>query len=101
MGMKYEELPRDEKTKAIVAEDVEFPIHYTLMSPVEINGVMSAEIDVCELTVGEIEATNRERDLFRQTVLLVANALHITPEDVRGMRSRDYGRLSRLVSAFL
>lgn len=97
---KYENLPRDKKMKAIVVEEVAFPIRYTLMTPVEVDGATRGEIDIHELSVGEIEAASAERNNFRMTVLLVANALRIAPDDVRRLGSRDYANLSRTVSAF-
>ena len=99
---KYDDLPRDENTGAIQAEQVEFPVRYRFLSPIDAGGVRGvAEVEMREPTVLDLEAANREKTDTARAAALLANLVELSPDEVRQMGTRDFSRLFGVVAAFL
>lgn len=99
---KYDDLPRDERTGAIRAEQVEFPVRYQFLSPIDAGGVRGvSEVEMREPTVHDLEAANREKTDTARAAALLANLVELSPDEVRRMGTRDFSRLFGVVAAFL
>ena len=95
--MRYKDLPRDEKSKVLLADQVEFPIVYTLLKPLD----NRLEFEMREPTVLDLEISNKEKTDIGRTIALLSNLLELSPDDVRKLGTRDFARLSNTVMAFL
>ncbi|RDH91913.1 MAG: hypothetical protein DIZ77_09375 [endosymbiont of Seepiophila jonesi] len=98
---KYEDLLRDEKTGVILIDKVVFPIHDTLKRPITIDGQKIDKVVVQEPTVLDIEASNAESTELDKTKRMLAQVMDLKPDDIKQFGSRDFKRLSELVSDFL
>ena len=96
MTMKYKDLPRNENGE-IQADKVEFPVEYTLLRPV---GEHSQAV-MREPTVLDLEMSRKKKNEMESGITMMSNLLELTPEEVRGMSTRDYSRLSEVIAAFL
>ncbi len=99
--MRYEDMPRDEKTGAIEAEKVEFPVRFRLLTPLETAGGKRGELEMREPTVLDLETSNREKSDVARSVALLSNLLEVSPGEARRLGTRDYSRLTAAVAAFL
>ena len=99
--MRYEDLPRHEESGTVLAERVEFPITYRLLTSLRIDGQEREEIEMREPTVLDLETAQREKGNLGITISLLSNLLKLTPEEVRRLGTRDFQRLSETVSVFL
>ena len=99
--MRYEDLPRDEKNKSILIEKVQFPISYQLLTPIDKGGAKCNDLKMREPTVLDVEISNNEEAGLGRTVTLLSRLLELTPDEVRGMGTRDFARLDTTVAAFL
>ncbi len=97
----YDDIPRDPKTGAIQADEVEFPVRFRLLRPIETTGGKREELEMREPTVLDLETSNREKTDFARTVALLANLVELSPDELRRMGTRDYSRLAGAVAAFL
>ncbi len=96
----YEDLPRNPETGAVEAERVEFPIRYSLLSPIDsMSGPLGA-VELREPTVLDLEAVYREKTEMGRAIALLSNLLELSPGEVRRFGARDYARLSETVAAF-
>ena len=96
----YDDLPRNEAGD-LLADQVVFPVGYKLISPITVDGAELTAISVREPTVRDMEAAYQEKgDLVRSRRML-SLLVDMTPENVRDLGTRDFGRLSGLVAAFL
>ena len=99
---KYDDLPRDEKTGAIQAEQVEFPVRYRFLLPIDAGGVRGvAEVEMRAPTVLDLEASDREKTDTARAAALLANLVELSPDEVRQMGTLDFSRLFGVVAAFL
>lgn len=102
--MRYEDLPRDDKSGAVLSDRVEFPVMFRLLSPLRADGGRgpeTLEIAMREPTVLDLETAQREKSDIGRTVALLSNLLELTPDEVRRLGTRDFSRLSEAVAAFL
>ena len=97
--MKYRELPRDEQGD-ILAEEIRFPVEVPLLKPVKADEGTRSVLQVEEPLVRDIEIANREKTRVGAGIVLIALVSDLTPEQARGMGSRDFKRLSELVGSF-
>ncbi len=98
--MNYEDLPRDEESKAILIEEVQFPIRFPLLSPLK-GAERTGDLEMREPTVLDLELSNKESGDIGRTIKLLSNLLELSPDEVRALGTRDFARLSNTVSAFL
>ena len=99
--MRYEDLPRDEKSGEVLAERVEFPIGFRLLRPIGSGGRDCVEVVMREPTVLDLETAQKQKTDMGRTITLLSNLLELTPDEVRRLGTRDFSRLSEAVTAFL
>ena len=99
--MDYQDLPRDADTLEIQVDQVEFPIQYTLLTPITVDGSPCEELTIREPTVADIEASDKDKDSLKKTLRLLSLVCEVAPDDVRRLGTRDYARLSDTVASFL
>ena len=99
--MDYAELPRKADTLEIQADQVEFPIQYTLLTPITVDGSPRDTLTIREPTVADLEASNKDTDNLKKTVRLLSLVMEVAPDDVRRLGTRDYGHLADMVASFL
>lgn len=99
--MNYEDLPRDEKTGAILIEKAEFPVVYPFLTPVEIAGVERAEIELGEPTVADLKAARTAKDSIDSTVRLLCCVSDMTEDEAQKLATRDFKRISDTLAPFL
>ena len=99
--MKYEDIPRDPETKGILVEQVEFPIRYTLLAPIEVAGVETSEIDIQEPTVADLKTARKADDNVDRSVRLLCCVSPLAEGDAQRMGTRDFNRLSEALGSFL
>lgn len=99
--MRYEDLPRDEKNKSILIEEVRFPITYQLLTPIDKGGAKCNDLKMREPTVLDVEISNKQESGLGRTCSLLSNLLELSPDEIRSLGTRDFARLSDTVSAFL
>lgn len=99
--MRYEDLPRDEKTKGIEFEKLEFPIVYPLLTPLKISGIEAAEIEIREPTVTNLADARKVRDGIGSTVRLLCSVADLSEDEARALGTRDFKRLSEVLESFL
>lgn len=99
--MKYEDLPRDPKTKDILVEQVRFPIRYTLLTPIEVAGIETSEIDIQEPTVADLKVARQPSDNVERSVRLLCCVSPLAEGDTQSMGTRDFNRLSTVLGSFL
>ena len=99
--MRYEDLPRDEKTGEIQFEKLEFPIVYPLLTPLKLSGVEAAEIEIREPTVTNLADARKVSDGIGSTVRMLCSVADVSEDEARGMGTRDFKRLSGVLESFL
>ena len=101
MRTMYEDLPRDEKTGAVQADAVEFPIRFSLLRPLETTAGKRDALEMREPTVLDLEVANRQKEDMARTIALVSALTETSPDEVRSMGTRDFARLAGAVAVFL
>lgn len=99
--MKYEDLPRDEKTKEIQAEKVEFPVLYPLLTPIDVAGVKTSGIEIREPTVADLKAARTVTDNVERSVRMLCCVSVLAEDDAESLGTRDFNRVSEVLGAFL
>ena len=102
--MRYEDLPRDEKSEEILIERVEFPIEYRLLTPLQVAGSEVSEIGLKEPTVSDLQLSRSVKgDGIPQTLRIISLLADPTlaEDDVKRMATRDFNRISEVLGSFL
>ncbi len=94
--MRYEDLPRDEASGRVLVEKVQFPISYTLLSPIGDR----VDVEVREPRVLDLEIARKKTSNVEQSIAMFSNLMELTPEEVRQMSSRDFSRLGEALAPF-
>ena len=96
----YEDLPRDELGE-VLADRVVFPVAYTLLHPITVDGAEVTAVHLREPTVRDLEAVWKEKEDLARSRAILSLSMEMTPDNVRDLGARDFGKLSALVTAFL
>lgn len=99
--MLYEDLPRHEKTRAILIEKAEFPIVYPFLTPAKIGGVERTEIELTEPTVADLKTARTAKDSIDSTVRLLCCVSDMTEDEAQKLATRDFKRISDTLAPFL
>lgn len=97
---KYEDLPRDEQGN-IEPLKVEFPIEFRLSTPIEPAGRKLDSLTAREPTVRDVEIADKEKTGLGRMLRLISLVAEVSPDDLRGLGTRDYTRLQELLGCFL
>ena len=98
--MEYKEIPKDEDGN-IQIEKLEFPILYPLLAPIPADGSQLQEVSLREPTVRDVEVSQKEKSGLPTASRMLTLIADLSPEQVRSMGSRDFARISEVVTSFL
>ncbi len=91
---RYEDLPRDDNTRAVQAERAAFPVRYSLLSASDSTSGPRSEIELREPTALDFETIQREKTAMGRSIALLSHLLELSPDEARRLGARDYARLS-------
>ena len=98
--MEYKDIPKDEDGN-IQIEKLEFPIRYPLLAPIRTDGSELKEISLREPTLRDIEVSQKEKSGLPTASRMLTLIADLSPEQVRSMGSRDFARISEVLTSFL
>ena len=98
--MKFEDLPRDGDGN-VIPDQVEWPLEYALVRPVESGGRKIEEVTLREPDTTDLELSWKAKSEVGRMIVLIATIGSLSPEDVRAFKAIDFTRLAKAVGDFL